>query len=133
MGTEKSRERFSIKFNEGDPAHKAVIDVLEQQGPRRKAQFIVNAVLHYIHCSETPDITAMPKVDKEYIESVIREILSREKIDNGQIPEQIAGSPLEHEVSPTMEIKKQNDSETRIADDSTLALIVATMSAFRNT
>lgn len=48
--------RFTIGFSPGDPAHQAVADLLNQQG-RRKAQFLVNAVLHYIHCSETPEIT----------------------------------------------------------------------------
>ena len=48
----KDRERFSIKFNENDPAHEAVIRLLEKQGSHRKAQFIVNAVLHYVNCTE---------------------------------------------------------------------------------
>ena len=43
MGGKKDRERFSIKFNENDPAHDAVIRLLEKQGPRSKAQFLVNA------------------------------------------------------------------------------------------
>ena len=55
MKEKKDRERFSIKFNENDPAHDAVIRLLEKQGPHSKAQFIVNAVLHYVNCSETPD------------------------------------------------------------------------------
>ena len=55
MKEKKDRERFSIKFNENDPAHDAVIRMLEKQGPHSKAQFIVNAVLHYINCPESPD------------------------------------------------------------------------------
>lgn len=43
----KSRERFSIKFNLTDPDHKHVIEVLEKQGARNKAPYIVRAVLHY--------------------------------------------------------------------------------------
>ena len=60
MGGKKDRERFSIKFNENDPAHDAVIRLLEKQGAHSKAQFLVNAVLHYINCPETPDI-AIPR------------------------------------------------------------------------
>ena len=56
MKEKKDRERFSIKFNENDPAHEAVIRLLEKQGPHSKAQFIVNAVLHYVNCKEAPDI-----------------------------------------------------------------------------
>lgn len=43
----KSRERFSIKFNLTDPDHKRVIEILEKQGVRNKAPYIVRAVLHY--------------------------------------------------------------------------------------
>ena len=36
MGGKKDRERFSIKFNENDPAHDAVIRLLEKQGPQKE-------------------------------------------------------------------------------------------------
>ena len=67
MGGKKDRERFCIKFNENDPAHDAVIRLLEKQGPRSKAQFLVNAVLHYINCPETPDIAIPQTVDRAAI------------------------------------------------------------------
>ena len=54
--------RFTIGFSPGDPAHQVVAGLLTQQG-RRKAQFLVNAVLHYIHCPEspkTPEMQAAP-------------------------------------------------------------------------
>ncbi len=80
MGAKKDRGRFSIKFNENDPAHRAVIDILEQQGPRQKAQFIANAVLHYIHCSETPDIRITQIVDAAFIEKIVLEILKEQGV-----------------------------------------------------
>ena len=43
----KLRERFSIKFNLAAPDHKCVIEILEKQGARNKAPYIVRAVLHY--------------------------------------------------------------------------------------
>ena len=57
MKEKKDRERFSIKFNENDSTHDAVIRLLQKQGPHSKAQFIVNAVLHYVNCTETSDIS----------------------------------------------------------------------------
>lgn len=75
MAEKKDRSRFSIKFNENDPAHETVICLLEKQGPHSKASFIVNAVLHYIHCPETPDIPQVPIVEKGVIESMVLEIL----------------------------------------------------------
>ena len=55
MAEKKSLYRFTIGFNPGDPAHRQVAELLNQQG-RRKAQFLVNAILHYIHYPETPEI-----------------------------------------------------------------------------
>lgn len=77
MKEKKDRERFSIKFNENDPAHDAVIRLLEKQGPHSKAQFIVNAVLHYINCSETPDAAVPWIADRAAIEEIVAEILGR--------------------------------------------------------
>ena len=79
MGGKKDRERFSIKFNENDPAHDAVIRLLEKQGPRSKAQFLVNAILHYINCPETPDIAIPQTIDRAVIEEIIAEILGRKE------------------------------------------------------
>lgn len=40
MGGKKDRERFCIKFNENDPAHDAVIRLLEKQGRAAKHSFL---------------------------------------------------------------------------------------------
>lgn len=132
----KDRERFSIKFNENDPYHQKVIDILEQQGSRRKAQFIVNAVLHYIHCKETPDIAAtLPAaqpVDKTYIESVIREIMCQQRVETEAVRMQEEGHFESARLESVMaHVKTENDSDLEVADEATRALISATLSAFR--
>ena len=38
--------KFTIQFNNADPQHHQAVEILNKHG-RRKAQFIVNAVLHY--------------------------------------------------------------------------------------
>ncbi|MCM1344959.1 MAG: hypothetical protein NC246_14140, partial [Muribaculaceae bacterium] len=75
MEEKKNRERFSIKFNENDPAHAAVIRLLEKQGAHSKAQFIVNAVLHYVNCPKAPDISLPQAADRASIERIVMEIL----------------------------------------------------------
>lgn len=40
MKEKKDRERFSIKFNENDPAHEAVIRLLEKQGPTARRSLL---------------------------------------------------------------------------------------------
>lgn len=57
-----------------DPQHKAVVDLLNQQG-RSKAQFLTNAVLHYINCTEAPELHVPTVLDKKFLEGQIRTIL----------------------------------------------------------
>lgn len=55
MAEKKDPGKFTVRFNICDPQHKAVVDLLNQQG-RSKAQFLTNAVLHYINCTEAPEL-----------------------------------------------------------------------------
>ena len=77
MAEKKKQNKFTIQFNPGDPAHRQVIEILNQQG-RRKAQFIVNAVQHYLHCPETPEIPQIPPTDIEAIEVIVRRIMEEQ-------------------------------------------------------
>ena len=74
----KDLYKFTIQFSEGDPLHQQTAAILNQQG-RRKAQFLVNAVMHYLHCKETPDIPQSAPVDVDAIEAIVRRIMEEEK------------------------------------------------------
>ena len=132
MNGKKNRERFGIKFNENDPAHNAVIRLLEKQGPHSKAQFIVNAILHYINCQETPDIAFPQAVDRKAIEEIVIEILNRngDRYLNrsGDINER--KEKKEDGISIETKISKDESHKEREMDQVTLALIADTMSAF---
>ena len=73
----KDPNKFTILFNGADPLHQQVVDMLNQQG-RRKAQFVVNAVQHYLHCSETPDIPQSAPADTVAIETIVRRIMEEQ-------------------------------------------------------
>ena len=75
MGEKKDAFRFTVQFNAGDPSHRRVAAILNEQG-RRKAQFLVNAVIHYINCPESPEAAAVPRIDRQTVEQLVREILS---------------------------------------------------------
>ena len=75
MGEKKDAFRFTVQFNAGDPSHQQVAAILNEQG-RRKAQFLVNAVIHYINCPESPETVAAPKIDRQAVEQLVREIIS---------------------------------------------------------
>ena len=64
--------RFSIVLNPGDPMHMTAINALKDQG-RRKSQFIVNAVVHYIMNDAVASKAVIP--DEETIRSICREIV----------------------------------------------------------
>lgn len=83
MYEKKDPYKFTIQFNPSDPTHQQTAVLLNRQG-RRKAQFLVNAVMHYIHCSQTPDIPQASPVDTALIETVVRKIL-KEQSEGPQI------------------------------------------------
>lgn len=135
MDGKKNRERFSIKFNENDPAHAAVIRLLEKQGAHSKAQFIVNAVLHYVNCPEAPDISLPQAADRASIERIVMEILHSR--DNGQKDGRVitnAGKAIREDQVFTDLSEQRYDagSEQKEIGGDTWAMIADTMSAFRN-
>lgn len=133
MGEKRNRERFSIKFNENDPAHDAVIRLLEKQGPRSKAQFLVNAVLHYINCPETPDIAIPQTVDRAAIEEIVAEILSqKENVRQTEDKTEIKSETIWKQGAFKPEKKPDGECPPKEMDQATRALIADTMSAFRS-
>lgn len=144
MAQKKDRSRFSIKFRENDPAHEKTICILENQGQRNIAPFIVNAVLHYVQCSETPDIShmlaekAQALMDKNTIEDIVKEILLQEGIIKTEIQKAeevqvVAETKLMEDMQrrkeeiPVESIKPQN-----LVNDDMRAMIARTLSAFRS-
>ena len=129
----KDRGRFSIKFNENDPAHQMVIDILERQGSRKKAQFIVNAVLHYVNCTKVPDRSVSPvPADKEYIETIIRDILKNQEKDNKKVSANTTPQTLKKDEPSVIYKEAAVGEDTECADEAALSLISATLTAFRN-
>lgn len=111
--------KFTIQFSSGDPQHQQVAEILNRQG-RRKAQFLVNTVLHYIHCSETPDIPQQP-INTDAIETIVRRII-----------EEYSEKPTRQDVRKTPE-KKTVKSEEIAFDDAAELLGEGGIAAVRNT
>ena len=76
VAAKKDQFKFTIQFSPGDPHHRQVAELLNGQG-RRKAQFIVNAILHYLNCKETPEISAPASMDYAAVEKVVMQILEQ--------------------------------------------------------
>lgn len=118
--------RFTIGFSPGDPSHQQVAELLNQQG-RRKAQFIVNAVLHYINCPETVDVPERGSIhqpERDELEAMIARILR----ERGYLQE-----PGERE-EPFAAHSKAKPKESSIdLGDADIAAITDSLSAFRDT
>lgn len=126
MADKKNPGRFTIQFQTGDPKQMSVAELLEQQGCR-KAQFITNAVLHYINCPETPETGPPQTVDKALLEKLVLEILERQK-DTGH--DQTTDVPKMTMSERNMAAEIPNELEELFGKDG-LSAITSTLSAFR--
>lgn len=132
MAEKKDPCRFTVMFNRTDPNHLRVVEVLNQQ-KHRKAQFIVNAVLHYLSCPETPATQEPAPVDNQAIlEIVIQYLESRErggKTARSAQPAGVQHLPLEKKIPTPAAESALNEAETLLGADG-LAAIADTMNAF---
>lgn len=112
-----------------DPAHRQVIDTLEPMG-RTKAQFLANAVLHYIHCDQTPNIPQVPPTNDAVLEAIVRRIL------NERLPEQEKKDTVSKSDATPKKVRKSEDirfeDAAAILGEDGMAAITSTLSAFRS-
>ena len=127
MAEKKEQNKFTIQFNPVDPTHRQVIGILNQQG-RRKAQFLVNAVQHYLHCPETPDVYQTMPVDICAIEEIVRNIIKEQKqsvsVSRDSVNEQPSSTKIE---------SINHDEAVELLGKEGLAVIASTVAAFRKT
>ena len=72
------KTRIVLQFCDYDFRHRKVLEILNSQ-PRRKTDFVVNAVLHFISCPN-----AGQEYDKAMIRSVVKDVI-KEMLDDGTI------------------------------------------------
>ena len=129
MGIKKDRSRFTIKFNENDPAHETVIRLLEKQAPRNKPNFIANAILHYIRYSE---ISVLPIDNVKYIDTkTVEEIVLRILEQKNGI-QQINTETEFKQLNSEIKLKKVTKQSLPDVDTKIIGLIKNTMMEFRN-
>jgi len=78
-----SENRFTIKFSHTDPAHIQVAAILNRQERGNKAQYIVDAIMHYTNSGEARDTLRPVRLDERHIEAVVRRILSGGQANGG--------------------------------------------------
>lgn len=142
MAQKKDRSRFSIKFRENDPAHAMTIRILENQGQRNIAPFLVNAVLHYVQCTQTPDVSYMlaenpptSTISKEAIVDIVKEILRQQGIiqEDSHKKEETKNFTSERDIKDKKEVTAAEKIQPQnMVDDNMRAMIARTLSALRN-
>lgn len=135
MVAKKNRGRFTLRLNEKDPAHAEVIRLLEQQDPHSKGRFIANAILHYVHCSETPDISVRHIPDRVAIEAIVLDILCQQKCDT-ELVARVSRPYVEQEelVQEKISLSPEpvaNEPKFSDIDENVRTVIKGTLSAFR--
>lgn len=127
MFEKKDPGKFTVRFNMADPQQRTVIELLNQQG-RYKAQFLTSAILHYVHCSETPDIRKVPSVGSEEIERIVRSVLAQQHTFPPQESIQKAAAEDTH---PREATESQLPKFVNPSEDADREAIFKTLDAFR--
>ena len=59
MDAKKDETRFTIKFNPANPRHKEAMRILNEDGGRRKASLIADALCMYVHGNSVIDVSTI--------------------------------------------------------------------------
>lgn len=107
MDIKKDPGKFTIRFCMADPRQKRAVEELNAQG-RLKAQFLTNAILHYVE-------GASPLPPQEELEPILERIMKR---------------MLDERTDMTAKSAEKIDPSEPFSADS-LAAIAGTLQAFR--
>ena len=132
MGDKKHLGRFTVQFNLGDPQQARTAEILEQQG-RQKARFISTAVLHYINCSETPEVVLPPAPNTAEIEISVLAVLKKHTAEDGVSASPHRPQPQESVIpsgrAPEPEIADAEDLKELLGDGG-FSAIANTLASF---
>lgn len=124
--------RYTIRFQGHLPEHQYVMDILDAQG-RRKAEYIVKAILHYSNSAESCLTAIMGENLENYIRQLLREeLLPSLAVNNAVAPDTANGGvkPCEavsHVQEPANDV---NDLLAGFSDDDKRG-IAADVASFR--
>ena len=141
MVLKKERGRFSLRFNGNDPVQRTAIELLEQQPPHSKSQYLANALVYYnTHYANDPKPLKVPVIDRTAIEAIVLEIMQRRAqnrlpIDGRSEVPSVTASDVQdvQKLQLKEEISALGDTlENQKVDEVTRILIENAMTAFRS-
>jgi len=133
MNENKVKTKFTIQFNQFDPSHLQVAEILNYQPMRGKARYIVNAVIFYeSRNGSSIDTKSIPSVDESCVESIMDKALSimdkilldRAEKGTGITP---AAAPLKQET-----LKQEPFINQQPIGANGLNAVASTLDMFRN-
>ena len=88
----KNPYRFNLQFDCNDANHREVVEILTEEG-RRRAQFVVNAILHYKYCENSANIgidqnKLLLRRIEEVVKTTVENSLKKVQLKAVQAPEQ---------------------------------------------
>ena len=125
-------------MNENDPAHEAVIRLLEKQPSHGKAQLVADALLQYMRGpAALVSAESVPHaMSRDEIEAIVLEVLHRQNADRQVGSEAQAMHPGEANAAPAPSPKAPEKGDQFNVqppeDQEAMALITDTLSAFRS-
>ena len=133
MDCKKASTRFSIFLNPEDPRHAQAAEIISQQGYRGKAQYIVQAVLHYEGDGGTPGGERPARLDEKAIEAVVNRVLQDRNIAPAPVEKQTKAMPRKKDAAPAAPDEKAafDGSEDELGGDG-LNAVLGALEMFRN-
>jgi len=148
MHGKKSDTKFTIQFSHKNPSHIQVAEILNQQARGNKAQYIVDAVLHYVNSGGARE-AQLPRsglLDEKQVETIVNRMLQDRQIHGGggsSAPAPVATAPTSsspagnehgtdssaHQIQLTNEIDM--DNATDVLGDGDSAVIASALNMFR--
>ena len=141
MVLKKERGRFSLRFNGNDPVQRTAIELLEQQPPHSKSQYIANALVYYnTHYANDPKPLKVPVIDRTAIGAIVLQIMQRRA--QNRLPINGRSGVTSVKASDVQDVQKLqlkeeisalgDTLENQKVDEVTRILIENAMTAFRS-
>ena len=109
-----SNTKFTIQFNRTDPSHIQVADILNRLERGGKAQYIVDAVMHYVNSGGAQELQRphFAKLDEKHIEEIVGRLL-RENQGGGfaAAPAPVSQSEPSQQIQPTEGVSFEEDMD----------------------
>ena len=113
MGVKKSVTRFTLGFNQNDPNHLRVVEILNMKG-RQKSKFIVDAILFYEN-NGFP-LMGAEKMDEKTVETIVMRLLGNEETNKlpgfEKKPKTKENLVADYEIAEEIGVVRKNDTDS---------------------